>query len=235
MNNLLLLIIIFLVISIIYRKYYISKKEHITSSLANEIDKKRAHKYALKKMCEGNGYFWQEFGDEFTYECRHTKKTCLGESVYPTPKAEGTPPRYYEWRDKSHPDVKKILEFDKQTQSESQNEIGGETEREGMCIMGLEAYRKWCEDEKLRYDPENGQCYTTKPYCQKKLLGFCNNDCFEPPSGMMLSKLFGNTIGKAIGMLTPWDAAIVAGCGNDSSNPFDYTNKIKSYQDIDKI
>lgn len=226
MNNLLLLIITFLVISIIYRKYYINKKEHLLLNVATEIDDKRAQKYALKKMCEDKGYFWQDFGDEFTYECRHTKKTCLGESVYPTPKAEGTPPRYYEWRDKNHPDVKTILEFDKQTQSSSRNEIAGETEREGMCIMGLEEYRKWCEDENLRYDPENGQCYTTKPYCQKKLMGFCNNDCFEPPGGMILSKVFGNTLGKSLSMgigaallytgnpIGGLDAAIIAGCGN---------------------
>jgi hypothetical protein len=214
MNNLLLLIIIILVISIFYRKYYINKKEHLTVKLATEIDDKRANKYALKKMCEEGGYFWQNFGDEFIYECRHTKKTCLGESIYPTPSAEDTPPRYYEWRDKSHPDVKTILEYDKQKLTSSVNEVGGETERDGMCIVGMEAYRKWCEDEQLRYDPENGQCYTTKPYCQKKLLGFCNDDCFEPPTGMILSKVFGNTLGKAIGVLSPVDAAVIGACGS---------------------
>jgi hypothetical protein len=31
-------------------------------------------------------------------------------------------------------------------------------------------------------------------------LGFCNNDCFEPPGGMILLKVFGNTLGKSLSM-----------------------------------
>lgn len=215
MNNFLLLIIIIVLIIGISYKY--KKKEHLSLTVATETDQLRAQKYALKKMCEENGYSWKQFDDEFSYDCKHTEKSCLGDSVYPT-KPDETP-RYYEWRDRESPEYKEVVRLGSsssilssqiEASGDIQTGIGGDN---GMCIMGLEDYRKWCEDQEFRYDTTNGQCYTTKPYCQKKLLGFCNNDCFEPPNGLILSKIFGNTIGRSLGAALG-DTAVVLGCGN---------------------
>lgn len=216
MNNLLLFIII---ITIILIGINYKKKEHLLN-VATETDELRAQKYALQKMCEENGYTWKQYENEFAYDCKHTKKTCLNDSVYPTPNTPNAIPKYYEWRDSQSPDYKEVIRLESSSgilsskvgaSDDIQKGIGSD---DGMCIIGLEDYRKWCEDEKFRYDSTNGQCYTTKPYCQKKLLGFCNNDCFEPPVGMVLSKVFGNTIGRSLGVLSYVDAAIIGGCGN---------------------
>lgn len=229
MNNLLLIIIIIITIILISVNY--KKKEHLLT-VATENDELRAQKHALKKMCEENGYTWTQYENEFAYDCKHTKETCLGDSVYPT-KSDDIP-KYYEWRDSQSPDYKEVIRLESSSgilsskvgaSGDLQSGIGSGN---GMCIMGLEAFRKWCEDEKMRYDPTNGQCYTTKPYCQKKLLGFCNGDCFEPPGGMILSKIFGKTLGQSISFgvgaglmstgvpalmaLGAIDSAIIAGC-----------------------
>jgi hypothetical protein len=214
MNNLLLIIIIIIVI-VINTGY--KKKEHLTLRVATETDQLRAQKYALEKMCKENGYSWKQYENEFAYDCKHTKKTCIGDSVYPTPDTSEAIPRYYEWRDGQSPDYKEVIRLESSSgilsskmgaSDNIQSGIGGDN---GMCIMGLEAYRKWCEDQGFRYDSTNGQCYTTRPYCENKLLAFCNGDCFEPPVGMVLSKVFGNTIGRSVGAVAG-DFINIAAC-----------------------
>lgn len=190
------LLIFLIIVFLIYQKIYISKENYVGNlRVANEIDHKRAVKYAVKKLCEKNGYVWKDGIGEFDYDCKHTKKSCENESVYPTPKNGN--PKYYEWRDDSDG---------------------------GKCILGNESFRTFCEtgeispkdDEtqkisKLRYDKSDGKCYTTRPYCNDRLLAFCNNDCFETPTSKVLTKVFGTTIGRSIGLASP-DAMAIATC-----------------------
>jgi len=195
-----------------------SKKEHMSVRIATKTDKLKAQKYALKKLCEEKNYVWKQFDNEFMYDCKHTKGTCLAESVYPTPETENAVPRYYEWRDTNSSDYKEAVRLE--SSSAILSSLAGVTEdrsslmggEDGMCIMGSEGFRKFCEDEKLRYDDTDGNCYTTRQYCQPKLLAFCNNDCFEPPMGMVLSKVFGTTIGRALGATSVLDAALIGAC-----------------------
>lgn len=216
MNNYFLLIVFLILVMfvILYKKS--SKQENLNLRVATEVDRLRAQKYALQKMCEKNGHTWKQYDDEFMYDCKYNKSTCLGESVYPTPDVEGAVPKYYEWRDSQSADYKEavrlgstgaLLSATMGVSDDIKSQMGGD----GMCIIGSEAFRKWCEDEKLRYDPNDGNCYTTKEYCLPKLLAFCNGDCFEPPGGMILSKVFGTTIGRALGAVTG-DAITMGAC-----------------------
>ena len=214
MNVSILLLLIVVIVLFIYTNY--SKREDLTLRVATETDRLRAQKYALKKMCEKNGYVWKQFDNEFMYDCKYTRDTCKGESVYPTPDTEGAVPRYYEWRDNKSPDYKEAVRLESTGPLLSaimgkSDDVKSQMADDGMCIMGSESFRKWCEDEKLRYDPTSGNCYTTKEYCIPKLLAFCDGDCFEPPGGMILSKVFGTTIGRALGSVTG-DLLTVGAC-----------------------
>lgn len=199
---------------------YSSNIEEYVGNLkvANEIDKQRAHKFALKTLCEKNGYKWSQGGDEFVYECKHTKDTCINESVYPTPK-DGIH-KYYEWRDKSDPEFKETLSGIISQQSTTK------WDDDGVCIMGNENFRKFCEDENLRYDTTTGKCYTTKKYCRDKQLAFCNGDCFEPPVSKITSAIFGTTIGRALGSSSLLDIAVSAGCSGGDLEPGQLVNVI---------
>jgi hypothetical protein len=192
--------------------------------VADELDNKRAVKEALKKLCTEQGYEWKELpGGEFVYDCKHTQKTCLNESVYPTPSGENVVPRYYEWRDRDNEDTKEVVQLESTSpllsfqMGDSSDYRRGEDIRstEGICVMGNEPFRKFCEDENLRYDSSTGKCYTTLPYCTPKLLAFCNGDCFEPPAGMILSKVFGTTLGRSLG-LGFGDGMVMSGCSTQS-------------------
>lgn len=185
-----------------------------------EIDRKRATKFAIKKLCEKGGYKWFQGPDEFVYDCKHTKQTCQGESVFPTPQTENAVPKYYEWRDKNSPVYKEYSKLNQELDvsnaiSASLGESSKYTnvlDEDGICIIGNEPFRQFCEDETLRYDINDGKCYTTKPYCNQKLLAFCDNDCFEPPFSNVLSKVFGNTLGRTLGAATGVDVAVIAAC-----------------------
>lgn len=215
-NSLFLLIFLIVVIVVILYKNY-SRKEELNLRVATESDRLRAQKYALQKMCEKGGHVWKQYDDEFMYDCKYNKGTCLGESVYPTPKDENAVPKYYEWRDRQSVDYKEAVRLGS-TGALLSASVGASddtknlmTESDGMCIIGSEAFRGWCEGENLRYDPNDGNCYTTKQYCLPKLLAFCNEDCFEPPGGLILSKIFGTTLGRALGAVTG-DALTVGAC-----------------------
>jgi hypothetical protein len=214
---------LFLVVVVLCMLLVLSKKhvEHYVGNLrvADDLDNKRAVKQALKKICNEKGYTWRELpGGEFVYDCKHTKETCLNESVYPTP--DDVVPRYYEWRDKDSEDAKEAAQLESTTpllsaqMGASSDYRRGEDVRatEGVCVMGNEGFRKFCENEKLRYDSSTGKCFTTLEYCRPKLLAFCNGDCFEPPSGMILSKIFGTTLGRSLGQASWIDQTVMAAC-----------------------
>lgn len=187
--NLILIVCVIAVVLIWSWIYLPKKKEGYTGNLrvATELDRKKAMKYALRTLCEKGGYAWYESPeDQFIYDCKHTKETCNKESVYPT--KEGKSPKYYEWRDISSPDGQIISNRIPPT-VQSQN---------GFCILGNESFRKTCEDEYLNYNKGDGTCKTTKPYCNSKLLAYCNGDCFESPDTMILSRLFGNTLSRPL-------------------------------------
>lgn len=216
-----LLITTLIILFFLYKKYqsvnYASQNESSkiepfigTSRMETELDKKRAVKYAMKKMCEKQGYQWIQGGDEFVYDCKHTRDTCLRESVFPTKK--DADPKYYEWRPTSSPDAKELgIEAEKYGMGStisgatnlSKEEVNA-VEAGGVCIIGNEPFRQFCEDEFLQYDPSNGKCVTTAEYCNPRMLAFCNGDCLETPSSKVLSSVFGTTIGRSLPTLLPF-------------------------------
>jgi len=199
------IIIIIFIISLVFRKH----KEQFEQRVATELDNKRAVKYALEEMCKNRGYAWLQGADEFTFDCKHTKETCLRESTYPSTQQKP----YYEWREygsddankagyngvRMDGDMTKLLSAQYGMSSnvaDVQNTVNKEIG--GICIVGDENMRKFCEDEQLRYDQSTGKCYTTKEYCAKKTLPFCNGDCYEDPITFISKKVFGNTLGTAL-------------------------------------
>jgi hypothetical protein len=141
--------------------------EHYDQIVATEKDNILAFKNALKNRCKKLKYQWIEGNTEDSWECAHTRETCLEDSIYPT--LEDAIPQYYEWRPK--------------------------TQR---CIIGNEGYRYFCEKEGLTYNAETGECKTSREYCNKKGLPFCNGDCYIPPLQWLNEQIFGKTIGRTL-------------------------------------
>ena len=198
-------ILYFVVKSIVIKKYMNTKPiiETYVGNLrvANEIDDKRATKYAMRKFCEMGGYKCVQGPEEFTYDCQHTKATCEGESIYPTPKLSDAVPQYYEWRDNTTKEYKDYANQDKIYQI-SQTLSGGTsseplTNPDGICIIGNESFRSFCEKEHLKYNTSNGNCLTTKKYCNDRLLAYCNGDCYETPTGVTLRQVVGVTLSRS--------------------------------------
>jgi hypothetical protein len=207
---------IFLTIIVLYIFFLYSKSNQIketytgTLRIANELDKKRAFKFALKSICQSKGYHWLEYGDEFSYDCKHSKQTCESESVFPT--KIGTSPKYYEWRDSNSKDAKEISnrlslvkDYQPQTlaqqagQSSFSEESVNNPETGGICIIGNEMFRSMCEDEKLTYNKNDGTCVTNKPYCMSKCLPYCEKDCYVDPLQWTWEAIVGTTLGRGTG------------------------------------
>lgn len=216
----LILILFFLIL------FFKNTKEHLSTQVANETDIKRATKFALRKRCESKGYKWYQGADEFVYDCKHTKETCLRDSVY-NPDEE--PYLYLEWRPTGSEDAKaagfngvtaerKILSnlLGQSSNITSEDEINN-PEFEGVCISGNVQFRKFCENEGLKYDPSTGKCTVTKEYCNSKGLEYCNEDCFEDPGTWLLSSLLGDTVGRSLGYLTGTKYLTKAACAIDDS------------------
>jgi len=214
MNRIVILIFVVFLIYFIFQKRNVENFE--ANKVATETDRKRAIKYALENLCKSRGYTWFQGSDEFVFDCKHTKSTCLRDSVYPT--KEGNIPRYYEWREYGSDDAKKAGYYGVNDTSDmtrilsSQIGLSANTIREvdinnkelgGVCIMGNEQFRDFCEKEDLRYDTTNGTCYTTQKYCDKRLVPFCNGDCFDDPGALVLKGLFGDTLGRTMGVNLP--------------------------------
>lgn len=187
---------------------FFTKENFGNLRVANELDKKRALKYALKKTCELKGYMWVEQADEFTYDCKHTKETCNKESVYPT--KAGDIPKYYEWRE---PDSKDALNaaqnsinlldnrsetLSKQVGQSSLTESENDITKNGICIIGNEYFRETCESNKLTYDKTDGSCKTNRSYCASKCLPYCNGDCWQTTSNRVGEAILGSTLGRTL-------------------------------------
>lgn len=207
--------IIIILVFVIYLYRNRNKYENMSNArVATELDDKRATKHALKNFCLNKGYKWNEYDDEFMYDCVYTKEKCLKESIYPT--NDNQPLMYFEWRESNTEDAKSIQKSSIQLLSSnagnnSRNNVTGKIDG-GVCIAGTEEFRKFCQSEKLRYDPSTGKCLTTKQYCLPKLMAYCNEDCFEPPGAMVLSKVVGTTIGRALGTIMPADLITRLAC-----------------------
>lgn len=192
--------------------YLVSKeeiREHYGNlRVANSTDEKRAIKYALKTICEKKGYKWVEMGDEFAFDCKHTESTCKNESVYET--VLGNTPKYYEWRDQNSQDAKDarnnvinmtdnnkklVLSTDIGFSSYIGSDVGNE---KGICILGNEFFRKTCEENDLTYNIKDGSCVTNKDYCLKKVLPYCNGDCYQPPLSWLSETVLGTTLGRSL-------------------------------------
>ncbi len=229
MIYILLLLLLLLLLYLILRYSVAKKEDFMNLRVANEIDHKRATKYALKKICESKGYSWIEQGDEFTYDCKHTEQTCKQSSVYPTKPDEA--PSYYEWRDKDSKDAQTAAENaiqlkDKSQQDSLSKQVGESSgsqskfdiTRNGICIIGNEYFREMCEKEGLDYDIKDGSCKVNRKYCYSKCLAYCNGDCFQPPDSVVWEALLGSTAGRAYACLSGTRALTEAACLIDDAS-----------------
>jgi hypothetical protein len=226
---LLLLLLLYLFLRYSVAKFFFKKEHFMNLRVANEIDHKRATKYALKKICESRGYSWIEQGDEFTYDCKHTEETCKQSSVYPT-KPDDVP-SYYEWRDKDSTDAKiaaeNAINLEDKSQQDSLSKQMGESSlsqseyditRNGICIIGNEYFREMCEKEGLDYDVKDGSCKVNRKYCYSKCLSYCNGDCFQPPDSVVWEFLLGTTAGRAYACASGVRALTEAACLVDDAS-----------------
>lgn len=232
-NNLFLTIVILFVTYFIYKTFYNNTiiETLDATKIATESDSKRAMKYALEKRCKNKGYFWFQGADEFVFDCKHTKTSCSKDSVYPT--KEGVIPSYLEWREFGSEDANLAGYLGAQKTNDmtsilsAQPSIGissnittkfDNKELGGVCIIGNEEFRKFCENEGLRYDITNGQCYTTQPYCAKRGMPFCNGDCFDDPSLMINKAILGDTLGTILSVASPSYLITQAACAIDTES-----------------
>lgn len=162
-------------------------------TIMNTEDQKNALKYANNKLCKEQGALFLDNGND-GYECVHTEESCLKGSVYPT--REGMAPSYYEWRKNGTADANNLG-----VSAKNDRGVAG-----GVCIMGNEMYRSFCESNKLKYNPVDGTCKTTKQYCKDRLLYFKDGDCYQDPVSWTLTQGLGDTLGRP---LTGWVAAII--------------------------
>lgn len=225
----LLLFLFYLFLRFSYDKFFLNKEHYMNLRVANELDHKRATKYALKKMCESKGYSWVELGDEFTYDCKHTEETCKKMSVYPTKLDES--PAYYEWRDKDSKDAKASAEnainltdnsgqstLSKQVGQSSVSQSQEDITRDGICIIGNEYFRELCEKEGLDYDITDGSCKVNRKYCYSKCLSYCNGDCFQSPDSVIYETVLGSTAGRALTCASAARAVTEAACLIDDAS-----------------
>jgi len=198
---------------------YVAPPPGVTAfTIATDLDHKRALKEALMGVCKQAGYTWVELpGNEFVYDCKHTKKTCLRDSV------KDDMYGYQEWRELDSKDAQEIAKLESTGSILSAN-VGESTDfrrsgdvlsnKEGVCILGNLNYKQFCEGEGIKYDPNDGTCTTIRRYCNKSLLAYCNGDCFEDPGSMLMSKVFGTTLGRSSGFLS--FLATDAACNNNT-------------------
>lgn len=222
-----IIIILLVFVIVVINKIYVNEPFG-NLRVANELDPKRAIKQAVRKLCEKGGYTWVQGESEFIYDCKHNKTSCLKDSVYPT--RENYVPRYYEWREYDSEDAKEAAKLGAsfgsarllssslgQSADLSKEEYIRSEETNGVCIIGNESFRQTCEKDSLNYDPSTGKCTVTKKYCNDRLLAYCDGDCFEPPVGMVLSKVAGTTLGRSVGLFFG-DSIVMAACPEKFKN-----------------
>lgn len=228
-----LFLIISIIILIIFYNYFQTTETYVGDlKVATDLDRRKALKYALQQTCINKGYKWVELGDEMSFDCKYTKETCLKDSVYPT--AENKIPKYYEWRDSNSNDAKKVVENTLNTSSKniSVNDMSQQTlskqaglsslsqteqnilDKDGICIIGNDVFRKFCEDNDLTYNPKDGSCVTNEKYCLKRVLPFCNGDCYKPPISWVSESVLGTTLGRSLSAVSNYLTAGVCKVAN---------------------
>jgi hypothetical protein len=229
------LIILIITLIIIFYKYFQIKETYVGDlRVANETDKNRAIKFALETLCKKKGHRWIPLGGELEFDCKFTKKSCINESVYPTP--ENKPAKYYEWRDSKSEDAQKVVENTLNSKSKNIDvyDVSQETlskkaglssasqkksdilDKEGLCIIGNEYFRKFCEDNNLTYNKDTGACVTNEPYCLKRVLPFCDGDCYKPPGSWLAESVLGTTLGRSLAALENYSYAGICKAANKS-------------------
>ena len=158
--------------------WWTTKKDLVEGLTATDQDMKDAQMYALKSMCEGQGFTFST-DDDGKWLCSHNATSCLAASAYPSVTAANSPVHidqpYLEW----NTDV-------------------------GKCIFGMESFRKQCEGLGMSYDASRGRCNVTKKYCNCHLLSYKDGDCWEDPITKGIGYIFGETLSKAMtGPLNP--------------------------------
>jgi len=148
--------------------------KHLVETLvATDEHISNARKYAIRRLCEDQGFAFTEAPDGSSYRCDHTAQTCARSSTYPqvTPAedAETLPRPYLEW----NTDM-------------------------GACILGIAEYRKKCEEMGMRYDQDKGRCYVTEQYCNCKGLSWKDNNCWMNPLTKLYSYIAGDTLAIAM-------------------------------------
>lgn len=228
-------IILLFIISIFYF-YYLNNTitETYVGNLkvATDLDRRKALKYALQQTCINKGYKWVELGDEMTFDCKYTKDTCLKDSIYPT--QENKLPKYYEWRDSTSEDAKKVVEntLNSPSRNVSASDTSQDTlskkiglsslsqteqdilDKDGLCILGNETFRQFCEDNGLTYNPKDGSCVTNESYCLKRVLPFCNGDCYKPPVSFLTESVLGTTLGRSLATMSNYGIAGICKAAN---------------------
>lgn len=215
--NYLYFILFIILITVILYNYYTIKETYVGNlKVATELDNRRALKYALEQTCKNKGHRWINLGDEMEFDCKFTKDSCIKTSIYPTP--DNKAPRYYEWRDSNSEDAKKVVKNTLNSKSKNidvtdtsqdtlSKQIGLSSasqkksdilDKDGLCIMGNEYFRQLCEDNQLTYNKDTGQCVTNEPYCLKRVLPFCDGDCFKPPGSWLSESILGTTLGRSL-------------------------------------
>lgn len=228
MSSIFIFLLVIILIFVYYYYKVVQKKKIVEGlSVANDTDDKRAIKYALKQKCLRDGHRFLEGADEFTYDCKYTKDSCLKASVYPTP--EGKSPKYYEWRDVSDETAlqnsyelsltNKSTILSSSVGQSSSVEIADQTSP-GTCIVANENFRNLCESNGLYYDMSDGLCKTTRKYCNNRLSAYCYNDCYTDATSSFMNTIFGDTIGKAV-----WESWIGAQATCNSSDTNDARNQ----------
>jgi hypothetical protein len=228
-----LFVIILIIFLIIFYNYYTNIETYVGNlKVATDLDRRKALKYALQQTCINKGYKWVELGDEMTFDCKYTKETCLKDSIYPT--QENKLPQYYEWRDPSSNDAKKVVEntLNSSSKNISVNDTSQDTlskkvglsslsqkeqdilDKDGICIIANETFRTFCEDNGLTYNPEDGSCVTNETYCLKRVLPFCNGDCYKPPGSWVSEAVLGTTLGRSIAAVNNYLTAGICKAAN---------------------
>jgi hypothetical protein len=142
-----------------------------TLTTATDQDVADATRYAMKRLCESQGFDFTMAPNGKAWRCDFNAPSCLRYSEYPPKVGEDgeVDKPYYEWN----------------------------TDLEA-CILGIADYRKTCEEMGMNYDSNKGKCFITPEYCHCKGLQFKDGDCWKDPVTWLVSQITGDTIATAM-------------------------------------
>lgn len=117
--------------------------------IATKEDITNAYKYAYQEMCKSKGFKFNTTGNEvLNFSCSHTEETCKRDSSFLNGSNSKNINDHLEWRPNSK-----------------------------QCVIAYKDYRDFCENEKLDYDENIGQCKVNKKYCECKGVEYKSGDC----------------------------------------------------------